>query len=495
MTRKEADRPLSFFRQLLIELQNLEDRYMSLSIISQIVNDIKKGLAGSGDEIKTGISIGNFIKGSGGGRLDGGIAKRAKESIAVFPMLCSDNLDPDQIFSLQKRLEGTIAEMLLLCVQNGMGLIDLSDPNAKRNFINEFTNGGNNLGDSVIGGVARRYTSDNMHENPVVFQSILKSTYHIMNNDLSADLDMSLLYNPTLSVEHDEIADECGVGSVAPASAPYSAAKKNDDYEVGNEAVIEHPRHEGARAWAATSERDATVENGRGDKDGKMSRKMAQIEKKADDAAPTIVSAEVLVKDATGRAGGKTTVAFGVKTSIHMLPSDQIAEAIKDTYAESSLLVRLIRWRAGELSFFKDVLLNIKEIKQSVRQSSGRNKNISPKDIFASLRFKTKNQNVVNLVEIEGGKFLPTAVLVTGLDEVEEVKRTCGKDYFRVMKDARELCHKLGLFGIVVVDSATNCYYSFFDDGSISYEKHSLKGKEKNDEDGIVRSIFGALRR
>jgi hypothetical protein len=516
---------------------------MAISVIGDIIKEIRDLIGGETTKqgVKDGKEIANLISGRQVFRLDASIARQARRNTAVFPILAVDTAEPEQLFKLQKRLEGNIASMLLLCIQNGNDLIDMSNPDGKRQFIDQYTGGGQGLMDFGIPGMQGVVGTEGSNPllNPENFKKAFKTAFDAQNTDFESYLDMSILDCPRMGW-YDDASNlgSSGVGTVAPVSSPAPAGGVStwnpqdqepedsdtpdaDDMSLGSEAggaaglARERARErsqrvnnpvgrsggsgndpdDGGDSTESTRIRSGTDGSGETNpKHNKWYREMAAIQKKADEAEATVVSADVIVRDEHGIAGN-TRIAFGVKTTLHMFPADEMAEAIKDTYSESSLLIRLIRWRAGELSFIRDVVLNMKEIKQTVASKLNRHGQTGPKAIFASMRFKIKNAVMANAAATKDGKVLPTAILCVTMDEVEEVKRTCGKDFFKKMKDARELCEKLGLFGIVILEPATNSYYSFFDDGSVSYAKNSIKPENKKDEDGIVRAVFGALKR
>ena len=509
---------------------------MAISIIGDIIKEIRDLIYGSEASQKAGVEnakdIANLVSGRQVFRLDASIARQAKRNTAVFPILAVDTVEPEQLFKLQKKLEASIASMLLLCVQNGNGVVDLSTPEGKRQFIDQYTGGGEGLMEMGIPGLQGVVGSEgsNPLTNPTNFKQAFKTAFDALNNDFESYLDMSLLSYPSLRWYDDKTnLGSSGVGTVAPVSSPAPAGGVStwnpqdeeqvvddsdtpdaDDFEVASEAhggllgvQLEERKkrqHEANNNKASKRENDRrkdvdlpTAEPNNSDPK-EWNRQMAKIEKKGEDSEATVVSVDVIVKDQRG-IQGNTKIAFGVKTTLHMFQASEMAEAIKDTYSESSLLIRLIRWRAGELSFVKDVLLNMKEIKQTVSARLNRHNQTGPKAIFASMRFKIKNMVAASAASTKDGRALPTALLAVTMDEVEEVRRTCGKDFFHKMKDARELCEKLGLFGIIIVEPASNSYYSFFDDGAVSYTKNTLKKESKNDEEGVIRAVFGALKR
>jgi len=502
---------------------------MAISIISNILTELIGKIRGKTGSFSSNMtdskSIMNLLTGHYTYKLDSSIAKMARRNIAQFPMICSDAIPSEQVFKLGSKMEGNIAQMLLLCIQNGSDTLDLSkDPDAKANFIKAFTAGSNN-GSGLVnitgsesgidGSLLLELGSESGFFTKDEFQKAGHNSLMVANIPIKETFEMSLLYNKNLSLLEN---GELDLGAVAPVSGPYINGPDEGDPEgedeLGNEGLsgakyspaastkingaapspkvdVSASGEPAKKTTAKASGPLGTITAPSASKEDESKR--ISIEKKGDELPPTIVTAEIILLK--GDSHIKTTVAFGVKTMLHVVSSSELIEAVKDTYAESSLLVRLIRWKSGEMSFIRDVLMNMKEIKQTVRARNNRYGGVGPKAIFANLRFKVKSAIAMDAAFSKDGKMLPTAIVVLTMDEVDMIKRSCGKDLINRMQDSRELCEKLALFGIVVVDPVNEVFYTFFDDGVASYTQESLKSKDDKKDDGVVRAIFGALKR
>jgi hypothetical protein len=474
-----------------------------ITLIGNIINNIREAILGKTKEgaaaNRDSANLMSLITGANHNKLDSTIAKEARKSIAQFPMIVADSIPIEHIMKLSKKLENAISNLLLLCIQNGNDLIDLSDPQAKSNFIKRFTNP--DADNFNIPGVRAVLGKEGYEIGN--FKEIAKYSLDIANKPFSDSFDLTVLGFPYISLksepEDDDPEDmiEAALGGVTPVSRPHG--KIIEPYsEYGEESVvIKDSNLAGSTPLAAGSGSDDKVnkEKVKSEKEEKYSKNV-QIEKKMDSLAPTIISADVLICDKTGRVLSETTkIAFGVKTVSHIVNSAEMVEAIKETFSESSLLIRLIRWRVGEISFIKDVILNMKEIKRSVKAQTGRSGATGPKAIFANLRFKVQNAIAANAATTKAGRMLPTAILVVTPDEVESVYRSCGKNIFKNIRDARELCSKLALFAIVVVEPPNDIFHVFYDDGSTIFSTHSFKDDDKKNDDQVVKAIFGALKR
>lgn len=436
-------------------------------------------------------NLGNLVMGKDYFKLNESIAKAAKKNIAHFPMLMSSSIPDDQVFKLAESVERTIADMLLLCIQNTGNLIDLqTDSDAKRKFINSFTQGGKHGmdADSIVDAGAR-YASE-----AVILQKYGSFFANIDDEPITNSFEMSTLFNPTLKAytDNSDEEEELEMGAVAPVSGRLSGEttyphENNDEdgEDFGNE-------EENASEAAGDNNPPPHPQRGN-NRPRRCGNEVKKIEEKQYRFQPTIVNATVLMQTNTDTL--ETNVAFGIKTNVHILDGSSMVEAIKDTYSDSSLITRIIRWRSGELSFVKDVLLNLKEIKKTVAARNKKFNMNSPKGIFATMRFNASNAVAMNTVATRDGKILPTVIVVLTMDEVEAIKNACGKDIFKRMTDARELCDKLALFGLILIDSANDTFYSFFNDGDTMYTKASFKDKKSGKDDEVIRAVFGALKR
>ena len=466
------------------------------AIFGKILDFISLGKKDTGGKFQ---EMSNLILGRDFFKLNASIAQMAKKHIAQFPIIVSSAIPEDQVFRLAEISERTIADMLLLCVQNSGNLIDLSkDSNAKRKFIEKYTQGGRSSidHDEIGQGPMTRFSSSLESAGlNLKAEQLRKYGSKLLNTEespISSSFEKSLLSDPTSSVELFE--DGFKIGAVAPVSRPLGEGSSEEGWEDASEAKAQKAPHVSPAASptpASPGSSSSSTFSGSPTSpqvNNTFEAKIRKIENKQFSMQPTIVSIDVLLQTATDT--NKTEVAFGVKTNVHILDSEKLVEATKDTFSDSSILTRVVRWRSGELSFVKDVLLNIKEIKKTVKARTGKFSLSDPKGIFASMRF-----NVTSSITTKDGKILPTVLLALTTDDVEAIKASCGKDILKRVAHARELCDKLALFGILIVDTANDSCFSFFNDGASTFNKFSLKDSQKGKDDGVVKAIFGALKR
>ena len=466
------------------------------AIFGKILDFISLGKKDTGGKFQ---EMSNLILGRDFFKLNASIAQMAKKHIAQFPIIVSSAIPEDQVFRLAEISERTIADMLLLCVQNSGNLIDLSkDSNAKRKFIEKYTQGGRSSidHDEIGQGPMTRFSSSLESAGlNLKAEQLRKYGSKLLNTEespISSSFEKSLLSDPTSSVELFE--DGFKIGAVAPVSRPLGEGSSEEGWEDASEAKAQKAPHVSPAASptpASPGSSSSSTFSGSPTSpqvNNTFEAKIRKIENKQFSMQPTIVSIDVLLQTATDT--NKTEVAFGVKTNVHILDSEKLVEATKDTFSDSSILTRVVRWRSGELSFVKDVLLNIKEIKKTVKARTGKFSLSDPKGIFASMRF-----NVTSSITTKDGKILPTVLLALTTDDVEAIKASCGKDILKRVAHARELCDKLALFGILIVDTANESCFSFFNDGASTFNKFSLRDSQKSKDDGVVKAIFGALKR
>ena len=466
-------------------------------VVTDLISNITKD-NDTGDKTRFNVAsgIGSIISGGKFGA-PANIAKEAKRNIGQFPIIISNAIGDDQALKICEIVERTIADMILLCIQNGNNLLDLNNPEEKRKFIDSYTNAGNSSidFDSISYGAkafASDYKTNCIGLDAMTLKRVANEAMILEDMPIVSSFEMSTLFNPCKSV-----AEEFEMGAVAPVSVPMGVATgdNNDEDNEYDDQVSDDIASEATNTKKSNAKKSKPVfgANQLGNNQAKVNGTSSnKIEEKVSKLSPTIVNATVILQTKTDTL--ERNLAFGVKVNAHEVSSDELVKAIKETYSSSSLIARLIRWRSGELSFFKDVLLNLKEIKQTVAARNNRNTKNGLSGLFASMRFMHKNALAVNTLS-SNGALLPTVSIMLNLDEVEMIKNSCGKDLFKNMKDARELCAKLGLFGILIVDSANDSFYSFFNDDATLYKKTSLKDNKNKNSDDVVKAIFGALKR
>ena len=191
---------------------------------------------------------------------------------------------------------------------------------------------------------------------------------------------------------------------------------------------------------------------------------------KANDMMPYGVEIRLMAINGNEEFVNYMTFIVGVKAVLHPIDSDDMSTNIIRTLSNSSNLFNFIRWTTGEIAFFKDFLLNVKNIKDDVR---GRANGGNP--YFAALK-RAKNVGL-SVSTLGVNKMIPNATIIITDTDVEYLKSR-GYDLTNV-KIAKLLMIKLFLMTFIILDEASRTI-SILYDGSDDFQIYSIESLEKD---------------
>lgn len=166
--------------------------------------------------------------------------------------------------------------------------------------------------------------------------------------------------------------------------------------------------------------------------------------KKANEMVPTTLALKVHVQDKGGAIRQTIDLLIGVKAVLHPVSSNEV---INNLSGERGKFFDFIRWTSGEISFFKDFLFAIDDIKRDVV-----NKSRGGSGWFSVLKRTQARSNI--LKRFKGKGYMPNATLIVTLDELQYLKSKTGMDL--TQEDAvKNLMNRYFLLGFIIVDSAT----------------------------------------
>jgi hypothetical protein len=192
--------------------------------------------------------------------------------------------------------------------------------------------------------------------------------------------------------------------------------------------------------------------------------------KKSNEMMPTMIQVR-MYRDTGNGKGEFIDFLVGVKATIHPIESDDMINHIVSVFQDRGSLFKLIKWTTGEISFFKDLVLNIPDIKNEIK---GIRSGESSKWWSALKNIKAKRRlNKFTLRE----PVLPNASIVISSEEVEYIRANYG---FDIMEDdeAIKLIKNLNILAFYVVDASSEVVYTMID-GSDHYDINTFKGLER----------------
>lgn len=209
-----------------------------------------------------------------------------------------------------------------------------------------------------------------------------------------------------------------------------------------------------------------------------------RINKSENQTVPTVIEATVTITK--GSAIGEKRVYMAVKSMLHIIPGNEMMDAIAGRIAMGGFLTKFIKWYTGEISFIRDLVLNVDEIKRIEGGTSSKGQTAVDK------MFDFTRKGSVNSI-LNGEHFIPTTTLAISIDDVSYLKSISGVD-LSVEREASRVMKDLGLLAIMIVDEIGDSLQIFDDGRYSSYEVYSLSGKTKEDKSTtkLMQAFFGS---
>lgn len=201
------------------------------------------------------------------------------------------------------------------------------------------------------------------------------------------------------------------------------------------------------------------------------------------------VSIQMLNKDDTIQP---INYVVGVKVRNHLIPADVLPEVAMYPLKEMDKISRKVKWRAGELKFFKDLVFRIDQKKQTAVDSRDPRRKwyrrlyelahmkgdapttavIRGKSLFTTfLREKIGKRDIAN-------GLIPNATIIISQNDVTNIKSQTSIDLLNA-STARKFCGELFLISFVVIDMEAESIKIMFPDSHNDFEVHSLASINK----------------
>lgn len=183
---------------------------------------------------------------------------------------------------------------------------------------------------------------------------------------------------------------------------------------------------------------------------------------------------------------------IGVKTHNRVIPASVLPEVAKYPLKEMDKISRKIKWRAGELKFFKDIVFRISEKKQTAADARDPKRKwyrrlyelahmkgdapaaavVQGKSIFASfIRDKQGKSKMMNGV-------IPNVTIVMSQADVDNIKNSTEIDLLKGSV-AKNFCGELFLMSLVIIDTDAESIKIMLPDMNDDYDVHSLASVNK----------------
>lgn len=183
---------------------------------------------------------------------------------------------------------------------------------------------------------------------------------------------------------------------------------------------------------------------------------------------------------------------IGVKTHSRVVPASILPEVAKYPLKEMDKISRKVKWRAGELKFFKDLIFRMNEKKQTAADARDPKRKwyrrlyelahmkgdapsaavVQGKSIFASfIRDKQGKSKMLHGV-------IPNASIIMSQADVDNIKNQTDIDLLKGSV-AKAFCGELFLISLIIIDTDSESIKIMLPDMNNDYEVHSLASVNK----------------
>lgn len=206
--------------------------------------------------------------------------------------------------------------------------------------------------------------------------------------------------------------------------------------------------------------------------------------KKANELVPMTLHIRVLLTNKEKERVGSVDFVLGVKATMHPIKSDEMVKNIVNGCNKRGKFFNFIRWTTGEISFVKDFLLNIKDIKSDVT-----NRSQGASHWWIALKRRKALASFKDRLFIPNGPISNASLVITS-DEAEYIKTNFGHDLLNESV-AYKLMKEYFLLAVVIVDNSTQMAHFLFD-GQQSFQTVTFDGlkrenSSKNDMNEVIR--------
>lgn len=194
--------------------------------------------------------------------------------------------------------------------------------------------------------------------------------------------------------------------------------------------------------------------------------------KKTNDMMPFALQVRLMAVNDKNQFVQYIDFVLGIKTIMHSVSSDEIIDNIVRAMKNRSLAFKFLRWTTGEISLFKNIILNMDEIKaDALDRQSKKNPLLSKLKQLKKKKFGLHDFSVPHGI-------IPNATLVVSSYSVDYIKNTYGID-LKNPSEAKKLVSSLFLMTFMIVDDGSGIIEILYDDGT-GYQTYTLESLERD---------------
>lgn len=204
--------------------------------------------------------------------------------------------------------------------------------------------------------------------------------------------------------------------------------------------------------------------------------------KKVNELVPSLMSVQLTQRN---DAGQNIPIHFllGIKAVLHPVSSVEMINNVFKAFDKGSRgkFFDFLRWTTGEISFIKDLVLGIDDVKRDL--NAERSKEESP---WWNL---LRNRNSVGRFRkwTKSAPLLPNATIAMTQAEVDNLRANTGIDILDP-SSALQVMQQLGLLQLIVVDDANDVAY-FLIDGQTRFQTYTFNALQRDNGDAEKQAM------
>jgi hypothetical protein len=193
--------------------------------------------------------------------------------------------------------------------------------------------------------------------------------------------------------------------------------------------------------------------------------------KKANDMMPYAMQVRLMAVNDKKEFVQFIDFVLGVKTILHPVESDDVIENIQRVMQNRSPFFKFLKWTTGEISLFKNILLNVDDMKSDViNKASGKSPWFGKLKRIKDRKYGLKDFTVPYAM-------IPNTTLVITSYEADYLRNNFAIDVTNA-KTGRNLVDTMFLMAFIIVDEGTGTIDILYD-GSSDYQTYALETLER----------------
>lgn len=192
--------------------------------------------------------------------------------------------------------------------------------------------------------------------------------------------------------------------------------------------------------------------------------------KKMNNMRPYGLEVKLIAIDDAGNVSQFVSIVIGIKAYMHSISSEEMIQNLGNAVNSKSSFMNMVKWTTGEISFLKDFLLHINEIKMDVsNMANGYSKWFPTLKHLKDKKVQFRSSSLQRLI--------PNASIIISTYELNEIQTRYGIN----LKDprfAKKIISNYFLMTFIVIDDATQTIDIIYEKDSV-FQTYALETLER----------------